>query len=197
MDDEDKVIDYLNEKDLVCTRFSKTEKRHGKTPDFRVFKDDQFKFYCEVKSIIKDQWLDKQFEASPEKVIVGGVRNDPIFNRITSDIRSAVKQFDAVNPKMEYPNVLSLVNHDDMCGFLDLVGVITGNFIAEDGKDYPIYHHFSDGRIKNQKERIHLFIWIDEFKPNRLFFNQSSEMHYLDLCNLFGMNSNSIITIGS
>lgn len=65
--------------------------------------------------------------------LVGGARNDPIFNRLTADIHEAVKQFDAVNRDQEYPNVLALVNHDDMCGFNDVLGILTGNFYASDG----------------------------------------------------------------
>jgi hypothetical protein len=104
------------------------EMRKSKTPDFRVSKGDDSVFYCEVKTSKKDSWLDEQMKKKRVGCIAGGLRNDPIYNRFTDDIHTAVKQFDAVNPDQEYPNVLALVNHDQNCGFLDLVAVITGNF---------------------------------------------------------------------
>lgn len=47
---------------MVCRaeRFSKSEMRQGKTPDFRVFKGADFVLYCESKHVQYDDWLDKQ-----------------------------------------------------------------------------------------------------------------------------------------
>jgi hypothetical protein len=92
---EEKVERYLTDRGFSLERFSKTARRTGKTPDFRVFKDKQFAFFCEVKSIDLDTWF-------------GGLKNDPTFNRLTSDIHDAVKQFNAVNPMLEYPNVFGI-----------------------------------------------------------------------------------------
>ncbi len=96
--DEEKVKKYLEERGFTCKRFSKKETRAGKTPDFRVFRNGDFVFFCEVKSSPKDYWLDKLLEGAPPGQIVGGGRSDPIFNRLTTDIHSAVKQVEAVNP---------------------------------------------------------------------------------------------------
>ncbi len=82
---EEKVERYLTERRFRLERFSKAELGNGKTPDFRVFKEEEFAFFCEVKSIDADTGLD-------------GLRNDPVFNRLTSDIHEAAKQFNAVNP---------------------------------------------------------------------------------------------------
>src|SRR5258708_2014233 len=109
--DEKRINDYFENCGLAAERFSKVETRAGKTPDFRVFRDGEFLFYCEVKSSPEDRWLDDQLNnASPDE-LVGEARNDPVFNRLTSDIHEAVKQFDAVNKDHKYPNVLALVNH--------------------------------------------------------------------------------------
>ena len=62
--------------------------------------------------------------------LVGGSRNDPVYNRIADDIHQAVRQFDAVNPDLEHPNVLAFLNdpgsHSD---YGDLIGVLTGQFL--------------------------------------------------------------------
>ena len=178
-------------------RFSKVEMRAGKTPDFRVSRNDEFQFYCEVKSSPADRWLDRQFNVDAPGDLVGGVRNDPIFNRLTSDIHEALKQFDAVNENQKHPNVLALVNHDDMCGFNDLLAILTGNFYANDGTVHPIYRQFSHGRIEDEKGKVHLFVWLDDNKPDRLLFNQTNNTHHATLCRVFGINQDEIEQIDS
>ena len=49
------------------------------------------------------------------------------------------------------------VNHDSMCYEQDMIGVLTGQFLADDRSSHPIYEKFSKGRIKNEKYLIHLF----------------------------------------
>lgn len=182
--DESMVAEFLAKKGLTATGFKKHERRDGmKTPDFRVQHNDVFAFYCEVKTIEKD--------------MSEGLRKDPVFNRLTDDIHTAVKQFDAANPKAEAPNVLALINHDRSCGFQDLIGVLTGNFIAENNQPHPIYKQFSEGRIKDEKTRIHLFLWLDDFKPERLLFSQTHVEFHKRLCGWFGVDPNDIKQIGS
>lgn len=101
--------------------------RKGKTPDFRVFAGNELAFYCEVKTAQEDEWLDKQWAAAPPLTLVGGSRPDPIYNRISNYISIGVGQLDAVNPAIESPNVLAIVNGDDGAGFTDLIQVLTGN----------------------------------------------------------------------
>ena len=167
----------------------------SKTPDFRVLLGDQLRFFCEVKSIDRDIWLDRQFDEAASSELVGGSRPDPIFNRLTDDIHTGIKQFSAVNPGDKYPNVLAFVNHDEKCGVLDLIGVFTGGFISADGKILPIYLKFSQGRIKDEKKRVHLFIWLDD-RQNHLVFTRTHNDHHQVLCSLFGVEPSSIVTIG-
>ena len=182
--DENRVAEFLVKKGLIATEFQKHERRRGKkTPDFRVLHNGVFAFFCEVKSIEKD--------------INENLRKDPVFNRLTDDIHRALKQFDAVNPKIEAPNVLALINHDRSCGFLDLIGVLTGNFIAENDQPHPIYKQFSEGRIKDEKARIHLFLWLDDFKPERLLFSQTHAEFHKQLCGWFGIYPDGIKQISS
>jgi len=195
--DEERVKSYLQGRGLISERFSKLETRSCKTPDFRVSRNGELVFYCEVKSSPKDRWLDKLLEDAVPGEVVSDFRIVPIFNRLTADIHEAVKQFDAVNKGEKHPNVLALVNHDKMCGFTDLLAVLTGNFYADNGTVHPIFRQFSDGRINDEKGKIHLFIWLDDYKPDRFFFNQTDETHHASLCALFGFNQSDIKQIGS
>jgi len=176
--DENKVAEYLAAKGLYAIVFPKEERRNRKTPDFRVFRGNALAFFCEVKSI----------SSSTSE----GYRIDPVFNRLTDDIHTAVKQFDAVNPRVETPNVLAFVNHDRYCGILDLIGVLTGKFIAENDQTHPIYLKYSEGRIKEEKARIHLFLWLDDFKPDRFLFSQTHAGFHKSLCGWFEIDQNAI-----
>ena len=133
LEDEELVVRLLQNKGLRAERFSKAERREGKTPDFRVFKDDVLKSFCEVKSVEKDAWLDKKLDAATLGEIVGGLRDDPVFNRLTDDIHKAVAQFLAVNPDAAVPNLVVFVNHDSMCDEQDVAAVLSGQFLADEG----------------------------------------------------------------
>jgi hypothetical protein len=51
------AAEYLARYSLGAERFSKAELRLGKTPDFRVFRDNALVAYCEAKHIQEDDWL--------------------------------------------------------------------------------------------------------------------------------------------
>jgi len=194
---EDKVKEFLETYQLRPERFTSAEMASGKTPDFRVFSGSDLKLYCEVKSPEQDTWLDDQLDAAMPGEIVGGLRNDPIFNRLTAHIHKARKQFDAVNPTEAFPNVLAFYNQDTNSGFLDLLAVTTGNFFSEDGSVFPIYKNYSEGRVKEDIEKIHLFIWLDVNKPHRFLFNTINSKFQRDLCQRFGFDPEKLQLVHS
>lgn len=135
-------------------------------------------------------------QAAPKGAIAGGARNDPVYNRLTDDIHKAAKQFGAVNPKDMVPNVLVFVNHDSMCDRQDLVGVLTGDFVAEDGSAHRIYTKFSEGRIKKDKYRVHLYCWVEDGRTRAYVFNNSHKDHRRVLCKLLSLDSKRIRSHG-
>ncbi len=199
--DEILIRDLFASYKLVAERFSKNEKRSGKTPDFRVFSDGTFRFFCEVKSIEEDLWLTKQINSAPTGNIVESYRNTPVYNRLSSDVHTAVKQLDAVNPNISHPNVLTLVSHEKNCTIIDLIHVLTGNVKATDGSSFPLFQRYAGGRIRDEKMRIHLFIWIDNWSDSidtkGFLFCDINKNHYLTLCRLFGKDPNSLEQVDS
>lgn len=119
--------------------------------------------------------------------IVGGLRHDPVFNRLAEHIHKAAQQFAAVNPDRKYPSVLVFTNSDRHCGIADLVGTLTGNFYAEGGSVEPIYRNVSEGRIREEKHTIDLYVWVDDWEPEKrkMFFNNGSP-YYAALTALLG-----------
>ena len=195
-DGEDQVQDYLKSLGLRAERFSKKELGQGdRTPDFRVFAGTELAFYCEVKSAQKDEWLEKLLDDAPPLTIVGGSRNDPTYNRISAHIHSAVGQFDSVNPAMDRPNVLAIVNADHRHrGFIDLISVLTGNAYVEGDEVWPIFRQFSEGRIREEKHRIHLYLWFDKKKDwmAKKFWSEAHPAHHADLLRYFKADPASI-----
>jgi hypothetical protein len=88
------------------------------------------------------------------------------------------------------------VNHDRSCGFLDLLAVLTGNFYGTEGT-YPIYRQFSEGRIKDEKSRIHAYIWLDDFRPTRVLFSRTHAGHHSTLCKLLGFDDEDLENVDS
>lgn len=197
MDSEQVVKDFLSGYGLRSEKFDKKQLGIGKTPDFRVYINGELIFYCEVKNAQKDMWLDEKFEKAALGEIVGGLRKDPVFNRLSAHIHKARKQFDAVNKDENLPNVLACCNEDQQSGFLDLLAVTTGNFFAEGGAVFPIYKNFSEGRIKADIEKIHLFIWIDAHKPHRFLFNTINSKYQNELCSIFGFDPKKLEIVHS
>ena len=190
LDGETRVEEYLVGANLDVARFSKAEMRQGRTPDFRVFANGDLAFYCEVKTAQEDEWLDKRIAAAPPLTVVGGARPEPIYNRVSTQIHNAVGQFDAVNPEMDHPNVLAIVNGDEGAGFTDLIQVLTGNAYCESGHVIPMFREYSEGRIRDEKLRIHLYLWFNVWKPGvpQMFFPEVHAAHHTALCRYFKLD---------
>ena len=195
---EERAKGFIEGRGFTCELFTKEEMRKGRTPDFKVYQKGDFRFYCEVKGMAKDQWLDNQLAAAPPGKIVGGLRDDPVFNRIAKDIYDAVNQFDAVNPRLECPNAIVFVNSKGShCYYGDLLSTVTGNFFAEGGKIDYIYGKYSDGRIKEKKQRVHMFVWLEPTGEHYFLFNDLKGHHQRDLCSWLGKDPDTIKLLGS
>ena len=193
MNSESLVSEFLSKYNLSAKRFDKVSMKQGKTPDFKVYSGGELSLYCEVKNAEKDKWLGDKLDKAVPGELVGGARNDPVFNRLSAHIHKATKQFNAVNSNEEFPNVLAFHNQDEMSGFLDLLAVTTGNAYCEDGSVLPIYKSFSEGRVKVDIEKIHLFIWLDDYKPHRLLFNTINNRFLTKLCEVFKVEAESLV----
>jgi hypothetical protein len=179
---------------LELHRFTHAETVARRTPDFRVFCSGNLVAFCEVKSP-RDDWLDNQLDAAPEGQIVGGLRDDPTFNRIARHVEKAATQFDAVNKSRQIPNVLIFVNHDPASHFGDLRETVTGMFHAEGGERFVTMANISEGRIAAAKQRIDLYVWIDVRKTRvqGYLFNQTAiPNHVKTLGDLFGLDISKI-----
>jgi hypothetical protein len=195
--DNQRVRQLFETYNLRAEGFSKEKMCQSKTPDFRVYRGSEFVFFCEVKSAVEDEWLDRQLLSAPTETLVGGVRQDPIYNRIENKIHQAVQQFDAVNPNQAHPNVLVLVNHDRHADRVDLEAVLAGSIPLQGGGRLRGFTNYSHGRIRDDKFRIHLYLWLDEALNGKFFvFSERIPAHYAKLIDLFSAKDECIRSLG-
>lgn len=169
---ERRAIEFFEQHGLTCVRYTKDELRTGgQTPDFKVYKGDEFVLYAEAKHVQEDNWE-------------GGLRNDPIFNRLSNRVHEAAKQFAAVNPDYKLPNVLVFTNSDRLCSVQDLKCVLTGNQEIDSGPPEPMFKNISEGRIRDEKHSIDLYVWNDVYlgadsRFIRIFARESKHLELL------------------
>jgi hypothetical protein len=188
------VQDVMNKHGLDPRRYQSAN-LGGKSPDFEVYKDDTFAFFCEVKGIDQSNVI-SQLANEPPLTVAGGEQPEP-KNRLTSHIHTAVKQFDSVNPNQDNPNVLVIVNENFIFDYKDLLEVLSGKFIASDGSSHPLYRKYAHGRIKDTKYTIHLYLWVEDGDIVHKVFNPIIPDHQTALCNYFGVAPQSIKEIGT
>jgi hypothetical protein len=199
--DEAFVLGYWQGKGFEVRKFSKQEMRQGKTPDFLLLRNGVEAAYCEVKSFLKDNWLDAQLEEAADGELVGGLRPDPIFNRISNAIHTAFRQFESVNPDHRLLNFLFLVNHDIHAKTEDFDRVFTGYEDPRHGILEATCIQYAGGRIREEKKAIDLYIWLD-FELSKqmpfhwyLFFGNPDKRH--EVCDLLGIDPQEIKDIQS
>lgn len=174
---------------LTVQRFSNAELNLGPTPDWRVYFDDKLVAYCEVKSP-RDDWMSDQFKDASPGELVGGLRSDPIFNRLARHISKAVCQFDAVNHSRSVPNILVFVNHDEQANYCDLRETLTGYFFSDDGKRYPLNRRIAEQRLGNDRDLVDLYLWIDASKPKVSYriFSRANSSHLDSICKMLNID---------
>jgi hypothetical protein len=184
----------FRQRGLVLERFSAEEIGRGKTPDRRVMQDGHLVAFAEIKSP-RDDWLDEQLRAAPPGAQAGGARLDPSFNRIARQVQKAARQFKAVNPSRDYPNILVLVNHDIAGRYGDLHETLTGEFHASTGERFETMKYISEGSIANAKMETDLYVWIsarDRRLEGYVFNEAATPDHVARLCELFDIDRSSI-----
>jgi hypothetical protein len=88
---------------------------------------------------------------------------------------------------------LAIVNEDSMAGYYDLQCVITGNCYPDEGPPEPSFRNISEGRIREDRFRIHLYLWfdVDRSKPHMLFSRLNPALDAV-LCDYFGVKPERI-----
>jgi|SRR3989338_2828807 len=143
--DKEQTNQFFKNFGLDARLISKAEVQ---TPDFGIYQNSNLFGYCELKSIIKEEWKN-------------GTRKDPTYNRIQGKIHEAVKQLKTINAKHTVPNIIVIINHEEHCGKPDLHAVLTGKFLLTQGEvDFDARYR---NRLLKNRDLSHpdLIVWID------------------------------------
>jgi hypothetical protein len=150
----------------TLVRPPEAERLAGKMPDFRVMYRDTLAGFVELKSP-RDDWLDSRFaevEALPDDErpeIVGGMRDDPIWNRLGRLIKKAAKQFAAVAKDSDVPRILVIINHDRATRMEDLRVTFRGYETCSQGQRFYINEGAAEGVRKAACPHIDFIVFID------------------------------------
>lgn len=142
------------------------ERLARKMPDFRVMCGDALAGFVELKSP-RDDWLDDKFaeaeamSAYERPEIVGGGRDDPIWNRLGRLVKKAAKQFAAVADEGDVPHILVIVNHDDATRMEDLRVTFRGYEISDQGTRFDTWPGAAEGVRKAACPHIDFIVFID------------------------------------
>jgi hypothetical protein len=151
-----------------------------------------------VKTFERDVWIDKMLDSVRPGELAGGVRNDPIYNRIANAIHTASKQLVSMNPDHEALNILVLVNRDKQTKYQDLVSVTTGKWDPLAGIHDKTHGQFSEGRIREEKYKIDLYVWLDALKegqPELRGYFFGNYQNRPKVCSLFGIDAEAVKSV--
>jgi hypothetical protein len=194
--DEELAAQYLVGQGFRVARIGAD--RFAKTPDFRLLKDGKLVAYCEVKTFERDVWLDRMLVEAPSGSLAGGARPDPVYNRISNAIHTAAKQLASANQDHGMLNILVLMNRDNRAKYQDLVSVTTGKWDPLAGIHDKTHEQLSEGRIREEKSQIDLYVWLDAYKDDppklRGFFFGNYESRP-KVCLLFGIDPDAVKTV--
>lgn len=166
---EQKIYTSLSDKGFTVLTYTKDELRNNiKTPDFRVYKDQQLVFFCEVKEIHEDN---RNYD--------NGALKDNTYDIISECIHESYGQFLSVNKNHDVPNVLAICSKRHGIDILDYKLTCEGGFKTNDGKFVPAFKKVSEGRIKYERTFIDLCIWYD-YMENAFSYMLYAKSKFID-----------------
>ena len=152
---------------ILLRKIDERDGIEGKKPDFEYIKNRRRVFVCELKDydIVYPSeeagWYNITRHADGS---VEGTRESNAPNRISRNIYNAYKQLREYNE----PKILIFLNQSSGLNVSDLDETYKGYFeFSIGGRKYIDYHArpASKGKIKDIKNKIDLYIWIDKANP--------------------------------
>jgi len=168
---------------IVLDKIDEHNGKGGRTSDFEYVLDGQRVFVCELKEFI-DVPLTEEYGFSVDKLPSGVVRASKKHNA-TNRISDAIESGFAQLVKYPEPKILTILNRSRFMGLDDLEETYKGYRVL--GIENGITHldvyarRASEGKIKDMKKAIDLYIWIDTprkempLSEDKVFFRTVSE----------------------
>ena len=152
---------------ISLTKIDDIGGKNGQEPDFEFLENGKRIFVCELKEY---ETLDPSEETGWETIhypdgSIGHTRDSNAPNKISGSIHQAYKQL----KKYDEPKILVFLNHYPGLDVRDLEETYRGfNKFEVDGETVVdvYYRRASEGVIKEEKNKIDLYVWIDASDKN-------------------------------
>lgn len=184
-DGEDFVATVLAELGFRAERFGNDELRKGlKTPDFRVFIGDKFALFCEEKTFTDPTGFYDALANSPSDEVVQEIQKGSTkSNRLVNRMGDAVAKFRAVNPDHEFPNVIAIVNRDEMFFPDDIIELFRGYAFVTNRTKCHTVPEVCRKRFADDRDWIDAVLALHRVKEtgeeyNRLYYQEEALKHH-------------------
>jgi hypothetical protein len=170
--------------DIVLNKIDEHGGKNGRTSDFEFVIDGRRAFVCELKDFIDIPLTEKYgfTVVNHPNGIVEAHKKHNATNRISDAIAGAYEQLS----RYPEPKILAILNFSRFLGVEDLVETYKGYRVlgVEDGITYldTYARRASEGKIKDIKKAIDLYIWIDSsskdssFRKDEVFLKTTTEI---------------------
>ena len=170
MKSEETIIELFKEKfDIQLVKIPETD---AKTPDYMYKPDSDLIFVAELKDIIRGLVSEK---TGWKKDNGWWRKKENAVKKVADKIHEAYKQLKKYNS----PKVLIILNYDPSVDFNDLNETYDGFLDYGSPGSIQIRNTASakiaNGRIKDEKDKIDLYIWIDGRDNNKFSFRTTSD----------------------
>jgi hypothetical protein len=170
-------------------RLEKIPEQHTSSPDFVFRSENKTVFFAELKDITCDLPSEEHGWIIPkpgEPHYPWSFRDDNAVSRVASKIHESYLQL----MNCPSPRVLIILNYDSLVDVKDLQEAYEGRQLYSN-EVYSYYNIVSkkiaDGRIKQEKQSIDLYIWIDK-STEHVWFRFPTQSGFDLAHNLFKQN---------
>ena len=171
---------------IVLEPYDDAALKAGKTPDFKILKQENLCGFCELKSPRDD------FVFGPPDENGVAIRRDlPFYRKIGSHIRKAAKQFAAVNPDHKLPNILVFVNHSPDIERRDLLATIAGLPVPGGQPIFMLCRKMQE-QVLDAARTIDLFLWINARERTCQRLSVGGAAHQASALNLLGRANQAV-----
>jgi hypothetical protein len=165
--------------DKYQLKFHKIEEGDIKTPDYYVKEGENTFAVAEVKGFIADFDFEDGSWTKNEDGIYEKEKEDNGPSRVARKIIEGYKQL----VHYSEPKILIFVNHESALDIVDLQECCNGYLDYSNGTtNYRnnASRRIALGKLKDVKNKIDLYIWIDTFENDQIYFRYSSKNgHYI------------------
>ena len=164
--------------------YSDADRNRGKTPDFKLMKDDLLSAYCEMKSPRDDYIFEKPADGGPAMR-----KNVPFYRKLGRHVSDAVEQLAAVNPDRKVPNIVAFVSHCPDIERRDLIATISGLQVPDSNRKVFLLGGKLQGQVIEAARNVDLFLWVNAKDRTFQHLSSNGAQHQQAALDLLGLKN--------